>query len=208
MAHPSGPVTPPRGARLRRPAAPPVLDEAVVAAAVRGDQAAFTVVYRYLSPRVLRYLALLVGPDAEDVAADTWVEVLRSLPTFHAGPDRLGAWVIGVARHRASSHHRAARSRPRSVADVAVFTEVLAGADDTPGSAEEQAGTARALARIAGLPPDQAEAVFLRSVVGLDAVAAAGVLGKRPGAVRTAAHRGLRTLSRQLAAETDLTRGV
>jgi RNA polymerase sigma-70 factor (ECF subfamily) len=40
--------------------------------------------------------------------------------------------------------------------------------------------------------------VLLRAVLGLDATRAAAVLGKRPGAVRTAAHRGLRTLARHL----------
>jgi len=40
--------------------------------------------------------------------------------------------------------------------------------------------------------------VLLRVVVGLDAVTAAKVLGKRPGAVRVAAHRGLRTLAARL----------
>ena len=51
---------------------------------------------------------------------------------------------------------------------------------------------------IATLPRDQAEAVILRAVIGLDAKAAAHVLGKRPGAVRTAAYRGLRTLADRL----------
>ena len=51
---------------------------------------------------------------------------------------------------------------------------------------------------IATLPPDQAEAVLLRVVVGLDAASAGRVLGKRPGAVRTAAHRGLRRLAELL----------
>jgi RNA polymerase sigma-70 factor (ECF subfamily) len=45
---------------------------------------------------------------------------------------------------------------------------------------------------------DQAEAVMLRVVLGLDAQAAAKVLGKRPGAVRMAAHRGLRRLAETL----------
>ncbi|HTW00386.1 MAG TPA: hypothetical protein VMF87_08790 [Streptosporangiaceae bacterium] len=40
--------------------------------------------------------------------------------------------------------------------------------------------------------------MLLRAVIGLDAATAATVLGKRPGAVRTAAYRGLRTLARQL----------
>ena len=55
-----------------------------------------------------------------------------------------------------------------------------------------------ALELIATLPRDQAEAVLLRAVVGLDAVSAGKVLGKRPGAVRVAAHRGLRALGRRL----------
>src|SRR5262249_52672813 len=55
--------------------------------------------------------------------------------------------------------------------------------------------TERALALIRTLPPDQAEAVMLRVVVGLDVAATARVLGKRPGAVRIAAMRGLRRLA-------------
>ncbi|HEX5300049.1 MAG TPA: sigma factor-like helix-turn-helix DNA-binding protein [Streptosporangiaceae bacterium] len=48
------------------------------------------------------------------------------------------------------------------------------------------------------MPPDQAEAVLLRAVLGLDATTAGTILGKRSGAIRTAASRGLRTLQRRL----------
>jgi RNA polymerase sigma-70 factor (ECF subfamily) len=44
---------------------------------------------------------------------------------------------------------------------------------------------------------------MLRVVVGLSAEAAGRVLGKRPGAVRTAAHRGLRRLAEHLAPADD-----
>ena len=74
----------------------------------------------------------------------------------------------------------------------------MPGGDDTAGAAEESLSTTRAIELIAGLPPDQAEAVLLRAVVGLDAKSAAAVLGKRPGAVRVAAHRGLKTLAARL----------
>src|SRR5215207_8583536 len=46
-------------------------------------------------------------------------------------------------------------------------------------------------------PREQAQAVLLRAVVGLDARAAGAVLGKRAGAVRVAAHRGLKKLAQQ-----------
>lgn len=57
------------------------------------------------------------------------------------------------------------------------------------------------MAMIRSLPREQAEAVMLRSVMGFDAKTAAAILGKRPGAVRTAAQRGLATLARRPAAE-------
>lgn len=68
----------------------------------------------------------------------------------------------------------------------------------TPPTALEALATERALFLIASLPPDQAQAVLLRVVVGLDAASAARVLGKRAGAVRTAAYRGLKRLARLL----------
>lgn len=177
------------------------LTDEVVAAAVAGDQRAVGVLFEVLNPRLIRYLGLMVGRDAEDVASDTWVEVMRSLPRYVGGADTIGAWVVGIGRNRALTHFRRARSRPQSVADSAVFAEVLAADTDTYSSVEEAMGTADALARIASLPKEQAEAVFLRSVVGLDAVSTADVLGKKPGAVRTACHRGLKKLEKQLESE-------
>jgi len=59
----------------------------------------------------------------------------------------------------------------------------------------DRSDTEWALALIASLPIDQAEAVILRAVVGLDVATTAAVLGKRPGAVRVAAMRGLRRLA-------------
>ncbi len=53
--------------------------------------------------------------------------------------------------------------------------------------------------RIGSSPPaERGSATGLRVVVGLDGPAAARVLGKRPGAVRTAAHRGLKRLADRL----------
>jgi RNA polymerase sigma-70 factor (ECF subfamily) len=62
----------------------------------------------------------------------------------------------------------------------------------------ETVSTDWAITLIATLPRDQAEAVLLRVVMGLDAATVGRVLGKRPGAVRTATHRGLRRLAERL----------
>jgi len=62
-------------------------------------------------------------------------------------------------------------------------------------SSAERITTDRALALIASLPPEQAEIITLRVVAGLGAKEVAELLGKSPGAVRVAAHRGLRRLA-------------
>jgi RNA polymerase sigma-70 factor (ECF subfamily) len=102
--------------------------------------------------------------------------------------------VARIARNRAFDAHRERRRRP---ADIVPADELPSVATDA--SAEDAAldtlSTVDALAVIASLPREQAEAVMLRSVMGLDVATAARVLGKRPGAVRTAAYRGLRTLA-------------
>ncbi len=60
--------------------------------------------------------------------------------------------------------------------------------------------TRAALDLVATLPPDQAEAIILRVVAGLDVSQVAELMGKRPGTVRVLTHRGLRRLAERLGA--------
>ena len=167
-----------------------------VRAAQAGDDQAFRVVYRTVQPGLLRYLTVLVGADAEDVASETWLQIARDLRSFDGGPG-FRAWAATIARNRAMDHLRHRRRRPATAVPVAALA-VLPARDDTAEQAGDGIATETALALIATLPKTEAEAVLLRSVIGLDAESAARVLGKRPGAVRVAAHRGLRRLARML----------
>ena len=171
-----------------------------VAAAQGGDEAAFCWVYRAVQPGLLRYLTVLAGPDAEDVAAETWAQVCRDLGDFRGEGDGFRGWVATIGRHRALDHLRARSRRPAAVAPLEDLVTWPAPGD-TAGLALESISTGAAIALIRSLPRDQAEAVLLRAVIGLDAKAAGKVLGKRPGAVRTAAYRGLRTLAGRLEAD-------
>ncbi|MFG2379989.1 RNA polymerase sigma factor [Streptomyces avermitilis] len=173
---------------------------AAVARAQRGDEVAFAVAYRMVQPGMLGYLRGLVGNDAEDVASDAWLEIARDLGRFRGDGAGFRGWTATIARHRALDHLRRQRVRPRATALESDVLE-LPGTHDTPDQALESLSTEYAIELVVRLPRDQAEAVLLRVVVGLDGPAAARVLGKRPGAVRTAAHRGLKRLAQQLAAE-------
>jgi len=170
---------------------------AAVARAQEGDDGAFAVAYRIVQPGLLGYLRGLVGDEAEDVAADAWLEIARDLGRFRGDGAGFRGWTATIARHRAMDHLRRQRVRPRPATLEQDVLE-LPGPHSTHDQALESLSTEYALGLVRGLPQDQAEAVLLRVVVGLDGPAAARVLGKRPGAVRTAAYRGLKRLAREL----------
>lgn len=179
---------------------------AAVRAARDGDQEAFRLLYREVQPGLLRYLRGLVGEDAEDLASETWLQVARDIRAFRDEGAGFRAWAVTVARHRALDHLRRNQRRPSATLPADVLVE-LADPLDTADEVVRLESTNATVALIATLPRDQAEAVLLRVVVGLDAKTAAQVMGKRPGAVRTAAWRGLRTLAERLA-EADARPGV
>jgi RNA polymerase sigma-70 factor (ECF subfamily) len=168
-------------------------------AAQRGDEAGFVVLYRDLQPRLLRYATLLVGRDsAEDVTAEAWLQISRDLPGFVGDVDRFRGWAVRIVHHRAVDLCRANARRPTAALAPDDARDDPIDTSDTAASALDALSTDSALAVIAALPREQAQAVLLRTVVGLDAPTAAEVLGKRAGAIRVAAHRGLKKLARQV----------
>lgn len=174
---------------------------AAVLAAQDGDEDAFRTVYRAVQPRLLGYIRTLVGePDAEDVASESWLQIARDLGRFSGDADRFRGWAARIARNRALDHLRMRGRRPAIGGDESELSDRPAESD-TADEAMEALATGRTMSLIAQLPQDQAEAVVLRVVVGLDAKSAAQTLGKRPGAVRTAAHRGLKRLAELLRTE-------
>ncbi|MCX4460616.1 RNA polymerase sigma factor (plasmid) [Streptomyces sp. NBC_01340] len=161
---------------------------AAIAQAQDGDETAFAIAYRIVQPGLLGYLRGIVGDDAEDVASDAWLEIARDLGRFKGDGAGFRGWTATIARHRALDHLRRQRVRPQAGGTDQDVLD-LAGPHNTHEQALEFLSTERALELIRGLPRDQAEAVLLRVIVGLDGPAAARVLGKRPGAVRHALHR-------------------
>ena len=165
--------------------------------AKNGDERGFAVLWRALQPPVLRYLRVVVGDAAEDVAAETWLQVARDFAMFRGDPDRFRAWLFAIARNRALDELRRSGRRREDATEPSELPVLLTG-PDAGDEALAWLATESALRLIATLPPDQAEAVALRIVAGLNPKQTATVLGKRPGAVRVAALRGLRRLAEQL----------
>lgn len=152
-----------------------------------GDPEGFALLWRGFQPAVLRYLRVIAEEDADDAASETWLQVIRSLPRFEGDLDAFRGWLFRIARNRGIDTRRRRKPVPA----------ILEGPPAAPSDVihEEQDGTAWAIAIVRTLPLDQAEAVMLRIVAGLDVATTAVILGKKPGAVRVATHRGLRKLA-------------
>jgi RNA polymerase sigma-70 factor, ECF subfamily len=182
---------------------------AVLDAATRGDEEAFGRLWRDLQPRLLRYFMVAVPAAAEDLASETWLAVVRSLGRFRGNEPAFRAWVFTIARHELLDWRRRAARRPIEDVPVTGLTDMaaMAAPDDPAASAMEGFSTRAALAMIATLPADQAEAVVLRVVAGLGVDRVAAIMDKRPGTVRVLTHRGLRRLAERLGADARI-RGV
>ena len=173
---------------------------AVLAAATAGDEAAFGRLWRDLQPRLLRYFMVAVPAAAEDLASETWLAVVRGLDRFRGNEPAFRAWVFTIARHEVLDWRRRAARRVTEATTVNDLAE-QAAPDDPAAAALEGLSTRAALAVVATLPPDQAEAIVLRVIAGLGVDQVAGIMGKRPGTVRVLTHRGLRRLAERLGAD-------
>jgi RNA polymerase sigma-70 factor (ECF subfamily) len=159
-----------------------------------GDEAGFMALWRQLQPRLLRYLHVLNCTDVDDVASETWLQVVRDLPGFSGGDEDFRRWLFTVGRHRAIDDARARQRRPTVPMPEAIAV-LLPDRDLVEDQVLRSFSTRQAISLLGSLPKDQAEAVALRVLAGLDTPDVAGILGKSSGAVRIALHRGLRALA-------------
>lgn len=172
----------------------------VLARAQRGDEAAFACLWLDVNPALVRYLRVVSGEVDEDVAAETWVTVVRGLARFRGDEMAWRGWVFTTARRRAVDEgRRRAKRRNASVSGSGEPMKLVA--PDPAQAVLEDLDTEAALALVARLAPLQAEVIVLRVIAGLDVESVARLVGRRPGAVRVAAHRGLRRLAQIMATE-------
>jgi RNA polymerase sigma-70 factor (ECF subfamily) len=150
-------------------------------------------------PRVYRLARRLLGndADAEDAAQDTFVQVLRKLPTFR-GEASLPTWLYRVAVNAALAcrRRRTAHTRHRAPGDPAAVP--ADGRHLAPGHLRGADPAGRALDHerhrliekaIARLPEDYRNVYLLAEVEELSCPEVAEVLGLSVAAVKCRLHR-------------------
>jgi sigma-70-like protein len=125
--------------------------ESVLAAVQDGSESAFSRLWRDGNPVLLRYLRILAPEAAEDIAADTWLQVVRGLAAFRGDAQGWRAWLFATARRRAIDEARRRSRRPEKALE-GTLPGRLPVSPDAADLALENIGTRSALALVAGDP--------------------------------------------------------
>ena len=84
-AHQSDPTGDRTGGRQPAPSLPDADLDRALDLAREGDETGFAVLWRTLHPPLLRYLTVRGDDAPEDIAAETWLQVVRDLRGFRGG---------------------------------------------------------------------------------------------------------------------------
>ena len=175
----------------------PVVARSVLDRARSGDRDAVGELWRTYQPQLLRFLRSRRSASPDDVAAQVWLAVGRSLARFEGDGRDFQRWIFTIARRRDIDEVRRARHRREYPTN-----EVESGESSEVTSADpldEVSSLDAAIQLVASLPPQMAEAIMLRVVHDLDVGAVASIMEVSEGNVRVLVHRGLTKLRATMA---------
>jgi RNA polymerase sigma-70 factor (ECF subfamily) len=175
-------------------------DARLLARIARGDQDAFSTLYRRHLDTVLAYLRRRVDdPDLVlDLAAETFAAVVLGARRYRPGPEPAAAWLLGIARNKMLEALR--RGRVESAARRRLGLDPLVVDDDDLRRVEERAsdGAERLNDLLAELPEPTRRALVARVVDERAYSEIAAELACSEQVIRQRVHRGLSRLRQGL----------
>lgn len=166
----------------------------VLSAAKEGADWAWTELYHEFAPGLLRFLRASGAPEPEDALGDSFVQLVRNLPSFTGDERAFRAWVFTVARSRLVDVWRAGGRRPLLTPELP--DREASGAGASVDQAILQHNSVAEL--LDTLTPDQRAVLVLRVLDQLSIEETATVLGRSQGSVKLLQHRALGALRRRL----------
>lgn len=167
-------------------------------AARAGDAVAWSHLYHELAPLVLGYLRAQRLADAEDVAGEVMLEVVRDLHRFRGDAANLRSWVLSITHHRLIDERRRAQRRPTTVGEPTAegpYATTEAGPEESTLASD---GLSQLAPALASLTEEQRTVLLLRVIGDLPIAEVARITGKRPGAVKQLQRRAAASMRRVL----------
>lgn len=137
-----------------------VMEDLLLRIAETGDKRAFAEVYAYFAPRIKGFLMRggASAEEAEDLAQDAMVKVLRKARLFDPSKASASTWIFTIARNARIDAIRRASKPALDPEEPALTPEESPRADDLCELTERNARIRQALKV---LPPDQLEVMRL-----------------------------------------------
>lgn len=171
----------------------------LVARVARGDDRAFSVLYRTYLPLVLRWTVRATGDRelAADITAEVFAAALLCSRRYRREAGSVGAWLIGIANNKLRESRR--RKRVEDTARRRLQLEPVALSDEDLERVDELVGMDERLrALVEGLPAEQQEALIARVIDERSYNEIAAGLECSASVIRQRVSRGLRALRSQL----------
>jgi len=157
----------------------------------------FMELYTMYAERVLRFLLVKTGhkPLAEDLAQETFISVMRSLPKYRDHGKPFSHWLLTIANNHVRMHFR--KKRPEPIGDeqlVSVFNEAV-GSYSVEDNAQIRIDV---LAGMRMLSENDQQLLHLKYIEDLPNTEIARICGISANACTVRIHRALGRLSKQL----------
>jgi RNA polymerase sigma-70 factor, ECF subfamily len=184
-------------------------DDVLLRRAARGDEEAFTLLYRRHQAAMYRFALRMTGNTwaADEIVQDVFMTLMRDPKKYDATRGALGAFLYGVARNRVMKHReRLPREIPleEKNEDGTGAGIVLQDASTPAMWAEKRERMQQVRAAVQELPVEFREAVVLCELEEMSYEEAAQMAGCPIGTIRSRLHRGKALLMAKL----EMLRGV
>lgn len=177
------------------PIEPNEKDDVLLRRSAKGDEDAFTLLYRRHQGPLYRFALRMTGNSwaAEEIVQDVFMMLIRQPRKFDPQRGKLGAFLYGVTRNRIMKHHeRTPQDLRLDEAGDSGFGSLTQVADQTTPAywAEIRERRAHVRAAVLELPVEFREAVVLCQLEELSYEEAAQILNCPVGTIRSRLHRG------------------
>jgi len=170
-------------------------DDVLLKRSAKGDEDAFTQLYRRNQAQIYRFALRMTGRAwaAEEIVQDVFMTLVREPKKYDAARGPLGAFLYGIARNRVMRHlERQPREFSFEQKNAEGDAKAIEAADNhTPAHwAEVREQRERVRSAVLSLPPEFRETVVLCELEEMSYEEAAQVLECPIGTVRSRLHRG------------------
>ena len=186
-------------------------DDVLLRRAAKGDEEAFTLLYRRHQAAMYRFALRMTGSAwaAEEIVQDVFMTLMRDPKKYDAQRGTLGGFLYGIARNRVMKH---LERRPREVSleekneDGTGSGIVLQDAFTPANWAESRERRSQVRTAVLELPAEFREAVVLCELEEMSYEEAAQAAGCPIGTIRSRLHRGRALLLAKLEMLRDVPR--